>query len=60
MYLPYELDPQDTTQYAVVRIVRSTGAREILATTPLREAAETAAGDVGGYVIELRIAADFR
>lgn len=60
MYLPGELDPQDTTQYAVITPVRATGAREIThIVTDLKHATDLARIQ-HGYVIQLATVADFR
>jgi len=60
MYLPYELDPQGTTQYAVIVPVRATGARQIEHIVTDLEHATNLARIHHGYVIQLATVADFR
>jgi hypothetical protein len=60
MYLPIELDPVDATRYAVVHIVRTTGAREIVYISTDLEAAAGVARAGGDLLIQLSTIEDFR
>ena len=60
MYLPGELDPVDTPRYAVIHVVRTTGAREITHIYASKDAAIGVARAAGDFVIELRTVADYR
>jgi hypothetical protein len=60
MYLPYELDPKDTTTYAVIVPVRATGARQIEHIVADLKHATDLARVHHGYVIQLAIVADYR
>jgi len=60
MYLDFELDPADTPLYAVIRIIRSTGARwiEHIVTDPAQP--ERLARIIDGYVLQITRTADYR
>src|SRR6185312_4674884 len=57
MYLPYELNPVDRPKYAVISVVRTTGARFIEHIVDDPHHAAGLAKVHGGYVVELSIAA---
>lgn len=60
MYLPSELDPKDTTLYAVVVVRRATGARHIERIITEEAHAIELAKEIEGYVLEIDRIADFR
>lgn len=60
MYLPFELDPQDQTLYAVIEPVRATGSRKITHIVTDEQHAIDLARVAGGYVLEIDRIEDFR
>lgn len=60
MYLPSELEPKDTTLYAVVVVRRATGARHIEHIVEDESHALQLAEIVEGFVLEIDKIADYR
>lgn len=60
MYLPSELDPRDTTLYAVVVVRRATGARHVERIVTEEQLAIDLAREMEGFVLEIDRIADFR